>query len=284
MSACVVWVCSAASALCSAASGAIEQVKQIWSIAASGRPNTHLGWLWRHAPRAKRRRRDRGQSYRYFGRAAHRFATHQRLDIPVHLFGTEFWATRQRLDIPVHLFGTEFWAASLNGRLRTGRQRGSGRAGSKRVKWRTNEYHARILPPHFGAGGPLGVLGGAGVSRISVEKAVPTAYERKLGRTLCYKEKKRTRTSGSPDMRWTTQQSARRAPTARAGEAEAEAPSKSPNSRHGRSARHLLVLLQVTEVRKDRVEARGLILSRILCLAGMQRLRASWVAASEHRN
>jgi len=46
----------------------------------------------------------------------------------------------QRLDIPVHLFGTEFWAASLNGRLWPGRQRGSGRAFSKRVEWRTNEY------------------------------------------------------------------------------------------------------------------------------------------------
>ena len=34
--------------------------------------------------------------------------------------------------------------------------------------------HARILPPSFGAGGPLGVLGGAGVSRISVEKAIPS--------------------------------------------------------------------------------------------------------------
>jgi len=32
--------------------------------------------------------------------------------------------------------------------------------------------HARILPPYFGAGGPLGVHGGAGVSRIS-------AYEKK---------------------------------------------------------------------------------------------------------
>jgi len=88
----------------------------------AGRSKTHLGWLRRHAPRAKWRRWDRGQSYRYLGRAAHRFATHQ------------------RLDIPVHLFGTEFWAASLNGRLRTGRRRGSGRAGSKRVEWRTNEY------------------------------------------------------------------------------------------------------------------------------------------------
>ena len=71
-------------------------------------------------------------------------------------------------------------------------------------------------------------------------------------------------------------QSARPARTARPEEPEAEAPSTSPNSRHRRSANRLLVF----QARKRREEARGLSLSRILCRAAMQRLRASWIAAS----
>ena len=116
------------------------------------------------ASRAKRRRWDRGQSYRYLGRAAHRFATHQ------------------RLDIPVHLFGTEFWAASLNGRLRPGRQRGSGRAGSKRVKWRTNEYPCADTAASFrrrrASRRPRRCRRFAHFGRKSGTK---------LGRTLCYR-------------------------------------------------------------------------------------------------
>jgi len=71
-------------------------------------------------------------------------------------------------------------------------------------------------------------------------------------------------------------QSARPARTARPEEPEAEPPSTSPNSRHRRSTNRLLVF----QAMKRREEARGLSLSRILCRAVMQRLRASWIAAS----
>jgi len=47
------------------------------------------------------------------------------------------------------------------------------RAGSEAMGAPMNT-HTRMLPRHIGADGSLGFLGGAGVSRISVEKAVPS--------------------------------------------------------------------------------------------------------------